>query len=206
LVQLAHIALTLIGEGQVHYQGQWQPTAQVMEQLGLEPLKMRIREGLSLTNGTSVMTGIAIVNQLHAERLLHWSTLASVWINEVAASFDDLMAEPLNACRRHDGQQEIARQMRLMANGSQCLKQREHELYDNGHSDQATFEQKVQAYYSLRCVPQILGPISDTLAGCRRVLQDEINSACDNPIIDPRDAQRVSRRQLPRRLHLAGAG
>jgi len=185
LVQLAHIALTLIGEGKVHYQDEWRPTADVMKQFGLTPLPIRIREGLSLTNGTSVMTGIAIVNQFHAERLLHWSVLASVWMNEIAASFDDFIAEPLNACRRHQGQQEIARQMRLMAKGSQCLQQREHELYNHGHHEEKTFEHKVQAYYSLRCVPQILGPVFETLENCRRVLQEELNSACDNPIIDP---------------------
>jgi len=185
LVQLAHIALTLIGEGKVRYQGQWQPTAQVLQQCGLQPLAIHIREGLSLTNGTSVMTGIGIVNQLHAERLLHWAVLASVWLNEVAASFDDLMAEPLNACRRHSGQQEVARQMRLMARGSQRLRQREHDLYDNRHSGETTFQHKVQPYYSLRCVPQILGPVWETLANCRRVLADELNSACDNPIVDP---------------------
>jgi len=185
LVQLAHMALTLIGEGKVHYHGEWLPTAQVMQSCGLQPLPMRIREGLSLTNGTSVMTGISVVNQLHAERLLHWAVLASVWMNEVASSFDDLMAEPLNAVRRHEGQQEIARQMRNMARGSQCLQQREHELYDNGHADEKTFEHKVQAYYSLRCIPQILGPVWETLVNSRRILNEELNSACDNPIIDP---------------------
>ena len=70
LVQLAHIALCLIGEGEVHYKGQWRPTAEVMKENGIEPLKMHIREGLSITNGTSVMTGISIVNLFHAETLL----------------------------------------------------------------------------------------------------------------------------------------
>ena len=185
LVQLAHIALTLIGEGKVHYHGEWRPAAEVMSECGLEPLKIYIREGLSITNGTSVMTGISIVNQHYAERLLDWATLAAVWMNEIAASYDDWMSEPLNECRRHEGQQVIARRMREMAKGSKCLVKREHALYDSRHSGEKVFKHKVQAYYSLRCTPQILGPIYETLKNARRVLEEEINSACDNPIVDP---------------------
>ena len=185
LVQLAHIALCLIGEGEVHYKGQWRPTAEVMKENGLEPLKMHIREGLSITNGTSVMTGISVVNQFHAETLLDWATLAAVWMNEIASSFDDYMAKEENECRRHEGQQVMARRMRALSEGSQCLKKRAHELYDYGHTDVKVFEHKVQAYYSLRCTPQILGPIYDTLQYTRQILEDELNSACDNPIVDP---------------------
>lgn len=185
LVQLAHMALTLIGEGQVHYKGQWRDAGEVLRINGLQPLQIHIREGLSLTNGTSVMTGIGIVNQFMAERLLDWSIAAAVWINEIASSYDDMMSEELNAARRHEGQQHVARCMRKLAQGSQCLRKRQHELYDSSHRDTTTFEHKVQAYYSLRCTPQILGPIAETLACSRRVLEDELNSACDNPIVDP---------------------
>ena len=115
LVQLAHIALTLIGEGEVHWKGEWRPSKEVMDENGLRPLTMRIREGLSLTNGTSVMTGIGLVNQIRAERLLDWATLASVMMNEIASSFDDLMSEELNGCRRHEGQRVIAARMRRLS-------------------------------------------------------------------------------------------
>lgn len=185
LVQLAHMALALIGEGKVHYQGEWQPTAQVMEKCGLKPFEICIREGLSVSNGTSVMTGLSVVNQHDAENLLQRATLAAVYINEIAQSYDDLMSAPLNACRRHDGQQYIAQQMRQLAQGSKRLLKREHELYSNKHAQEKVFEHKVQAYYSLRCIPQIFGPIYDTLQYSRKVLLDEVNSACDNPIIDP---------------------
>lgn len=70
LVQLAHIALTLIGEGEVHYRGEWRKAGDVLRECRLEPLRIHIREGLSITNGTSVMTGIAMVNQFRAEQLL----------------------------------------------------------------------------------------------------------------------------------------
>lgn len=191
LVQLAHIALCLIGEGKVHYQGAWCPTAEVLKQCGLKPIDIHIREGLSCTNGTSVMTGISAVNQLHAENLLRLATLAAVWMNEIAGSYDDLMAAPLNESRRHPGQITIAKQMRELSEGSKRLQKRENKLYNgeqvNGLMDEGhqVFKDKVQAYYSLRCAPQILGPIFDTLAYSRQVIEDELNAASDNPIIDP---------------------
>lgn len=190
LVQLAHIALCLIGEGKVHYRGQWRPTLEVMQENGLRPLHIFIREGLSLTNGTSVMTGIGIINQMYAETLLDWETLASVWMNEIASSFDDFMSEPENVCRRHEGQQVIARRMRNVSKGSALLQRREHAFYDSKHEGESYFETKVQAYYSLRCTPQILGPVWETLRNARCVLEEELNSACDNPIVDP-DSQNV---------------
>ena len=183
LVQLAHIALCLIGEGKVHYRGEWRPTAEVLNERNLQPVHIHIREGLSATNGTSVMTGIGAVNQLHAENLLRLSLLSSVWMNEIAESYDDLMAEELNAARRHEGQQMIAAQMRNIAKGSKRLPKREHALYDGGHTEHV-FTKKVQAYYSLRCIPQILGPIWETLQNARRVIEEEFNSASDNPIVD----------------------
>ena len=185
LVQLAHIALTLIGEGKVHYRGEWRETKDVMRECGLEPLKIYIREGLSITNGTSVMTGISAVNQHYAERLLELSLLTAVWMNEVAASYDDWMADELNSVRRHEGQRYTAQRMRELAKGSQCLSKREHHLYSEEQKGKNYFEHKVQAYYSLRCTPQILGPVWETLQNSRRVIEEEFNSASDNPIVDP---------------------
>jgi len=185
LVQLAHIALCLIGEGNVHYQGEWRPTQDVMKECGLAPMSIHVREGLSATNGTSVMTGIGVVNQIYAENLLRLAVLSGVWMNEIAASFDDWMSEPLNAYRRHSGQIEVARMMREIANGSQCLEKREHELYDATKNKAGYFEHKVQAYYSLRCTPQILGPIYETLQNAHKILEEELNAASDNPIVDP---------------------
>jgi histidine ammonia-lyase len=185
LVQLAHIALALIGEGEVHYKGEWRPAADVLQENRLTPFRIYIREGLSVTNGTSVMTGIGIVNVLYAKRLLNWAVLASVWMNEIASSYDDLMQDELNRAKRHEGQRRIAARMRSVAEGSACLQKRENKLYANVSAGEKVFTQKIQAYYSLRCVPQILGPILDQIENTEKVLLNEINSACDNPIIDP---------------------
>ncbi len=184
LVQLAHIALCMIGEGKVLHKSEWQNTAKVMKEYNISPLNIYIREGLSATNGTSVMTGISAINQFNAENLLNLAVIASVWMNEIASSYDDMMSEPLNDCRRHFGQQHIAKEMRQIAKDSKCLIKREHELYDGSHMKDKIFEHKVQAYYSLRCIPQILGPIYETLENSRKVIEEEFNSASDNPIVD----------------------
>ena len=184
LVQLAHMALTLIGEGKVCYEGEFQPASEVLKKLGLKPLGIHVREGLSVTNGTSFMTGIGLVNLFDAKRLLQWAVIASVMVNEIASSYDDFMAAKLNEVRRQPGQSEIARLLREWSAGSQCMLSREKELYDGGHQGESVFKHKVQPYYSLRCVPQILGPVLETLQNTERVLVNEVNSATDNPIVD----------------------
>lgn len=183
LVQLAHIALTLIGEGEVFYNGNLRPTADVLKETGLKPVGMKIREGLSVTNGTSVMTGIGFVNLIYANRLLRWSVISSVMMNEIASSYDDFMSAELNRTKAHEGQQKVAEMMRKWIAGSTAVRKRENELF--GQNNEKIFEHKVQPYYSLRCVPQILGPVWDTFKNVEKVLTNELNSADDNPIVDP---------------------
>jgi len=185
LVQLAHIALALIGEGEVHYKGEWRKAAEALKENGLTPFKIHIREGLSVTNGTSVMTGIGIVNTLYIRRLLYWAVAASVWMNEIAGSYDDMMSDELNGTKRHTDQRLVAEWMRTIAKGSSRLQKREIKLYDSAHANEKVFTDKIQAYYSLRCVPQVLGPVLTTLRQAEAILVDEVNSASDNPIVDP---------------------
>lgn len=182
LVQLAHIALTLIGEGEVSYRGEIRPAGEVMAENGLEPLQMHIREGLAVTNGTAVMTGIGTVNYLQTERLLGWEILCSVMMNEIASSYDVFMSEVLNGLKFHPGQIRVAELMRSLSEGSKLLRNRKLELFHK--SGEQVFKQKVQPYYSLRCVPQILGPVYDTLKNAGQVIEDEVNSVDDNPIVD----------------------
>jgi len=89
LVQLSHIALVLIGEGEVYYDNKWQETKKVFDELNITPLKIHLREGLGMINGTSVMSGIGIVNTIRAKQLINWSVMASSLINEIVQSFDD---------------------------------------------------------------------------------------------------------------------
>lgn len=184
LVQLAHLALILIGEGEVHYKGQCLPTAEVFKTLGLKPVTVHIREGLSLINGTSVMTGIGLINLIHAQNLLDWSVLASAMIIEIVESYDDHFSEELNRVKHHPGQQQIAKMMRDLLHDSQLVRRRADHLYNGKTEKVEVFKNKVQEYYSLRCVPQILGPVLDTIIYAKQVTLDEINSINDNPIID----------------------
>ncbi len=188
LVQLAHLALILIGEGEVFYKGERRNTQEVFELEGLMPIQVEIREGLALMNGTSVMTGIGIVNVRNAERLLDWSIKCSCAINEIVQAYDDHLSAELNNVKLHFGQQEVAEKMRKNLSDSRLTRKRADHLY-TGENTEDVFKEKVQEYYSLRCVPQILGPVMDTIQYASNVLENEINSANDNPIVDVKNKQ-----------------
>ena len=183
LVQLAHLALVLIGEGEVFYKGERRATQEVFALENLEPIKVEIREGLALMNGTSVMTGIGVVNVFHAKKLLDWSLKFSCAINEMVQAYDDHFSSELNDTKHHKGQREVATKMRANLADSTLIRKREDHLY-SGDNTEEVFKEKVQEYYSLRCVPQILGPVLDTINNVATILEDEFNSANDNPIID----------------------
>ena len=182
LVQLAHLALVLIGEGEVFYKGERKATKEVLEAEGLKPLTVHLREGLALMNGTSVMTGIGLVNTVYTRRLLNWMISCSSAINEIVRAYDDHLSSELNESKLHEGQRKIAEMMRETLKDSKLTRKREHHLYSK--QDVEVFKEKVQEYYSLRCVPQILGPVLDTLNSVEKILIEEVNSANDNPIVD----------------------
>lgn len=183
LVQLSHIAFNLIGKGEIYFKNKLLNAKDVFQTENISPLEMRIREGLALMNGTSVMTGISIVNVIRAKRLLNWSIVASALINEIVKSFDDYFSAELNQVKQHPGQHYIANRMRWLAEGSTLIKKRENEFY-NGGSKCGKISTRVQEYYSIRCVPQTLGPIYDTITSAEKVFIDEANSVHDNPVID----------------------
>ncbi len=184
LVQLAHLALNLIGEGEVTYNGQLRPTADVYNELGLKPITIHLREGLALINGTSIMTGISMVNVSHATQLVNWSISASMMIIELVESYSDHFSTELNKVKPHRGQRTIANTMDTLMRDSKLVRKREEHLYSKETTDVDVFKDKVQEYYSIRCVPQIVGPIWDTVNYTQSVIQNEVNSVNDNPIID----------------------
>src|SRR5690606_21493228 len=188
LVQLAHLALVLIGEGEVVYKGERRLTKDIFEAENLKPISVELREGLALMNGTSVMTGIGIVNTIYTRKLLNWMIFCSAAINEIVEAYDDHLSFVLNESKKHIGQRKIAELMRAHLHGSSLTRNREHHLYNN-NSEEPVFKDKVQEYYSLRCVPQILGPVLDTLNNVERILIEEVNSANDNPIVDVEQKQ-----------------
>lgn len=184
LVQLAHIALALIGEGEVWMNGKIVPAKKALSDNKLNPLKIHIREGLSLINGTCFMTGIGIVNLINARNLISWSVMAGTLINEIVNSFGDSFSKELNQVKLHGGQNRVAASMRKILSDSKLIRNREEHFYNGNHSDSRKIANKVQEYYSLRCIPQILGPILDTIEYSVKVLINEANSSCDNPVID----------------------
>jgi histidine ammonia-lyase len=184
LVQLAHLGLVLIGEGEVVYENQVQPTEKIFKKLGIKPLSIKIREGLAILNGTSAMTGIGMVNIIQAQKLLEWSVMLSAMINEVVEAFDDHYSYELNVVKHHKGQNKIAAMLRDILKDSKMIRDRSEHLYNPDKLNQEVFEDKVQEYYSLRCVTQVLGPIYDTICQAEKVVVDELNSVNDNPVID----------------------
>ncbi len=187
LVQLSHLGLNLIGEGSVYENGVRRSTSEVLSKHQIKPLQMELRDGLGLINGTSCMTGIAAINLIYAKRLVQWAIAASSMLNEVIEAFDDSFSEQLNAVKHHKGQQRVAQEMRSFVQGSGMIRNREELFKDDTAMQRQEFEKKIQEYYSIRCVPQILGPVLDTIAYAEEVVVNELNSTNDNPIVSPED-------------------
>lgn len=183
LVQLAHLALCLIGEGESFVDGKKVPTKEVFRDNDITPLKIHLREGLGLINGTSAMTGIGLVNVLKARNLLCWTIFTSCIIAELIEAYTDHYSKELNSVKWHDGQQRIAAIMQQLLSDSASVKKRADHLYEKEIVEKV-IQEKVQEYYSVRCVPQILGPILDTILNAEKVTINELNSVNDNPVID----------------------
>jgi len=186
LVQLAHLALALIGEGEASYKGAKRPVSEIFKETGLKPVELQLRDGLGLINGTSCMSGIGLLNVIYAERLIKWSVLIGAVINELVRSYDDSYSEFLNRAKRHRGQQDVAAAMRRCLETSKMVHKREDRLFKDidkvGNGE--PIKEKVQEYYSFRCIPQIVGPILETVRNAEEILIDEVNSTNDNPVVD----------------------
>ncbi len=185
LVQLAHIALALIGEGDVVYQGKRQRAIKALAAANLRPYSIQPKEGLALINGTSFMTSVAALNLAHAERLLSIATRLGAFALEIVEGFDDGITEQLHALRPHPGQREVARVMRGLLRGAKRLRSRRAFEKKLQHRDDVhTIPEDVQEIYSLRCIPQILGPVFDAYASGLRTVEIEMNAVTDNPAVD----------------------
>nr|AUN35632.1 histidine ammonia-lyase [uncultured bacterium] len=184
LVQLAHLGLVLIGEGEVIYEEKLYPTKEIFERLNVKPLSIHIREGLAILNGTSAMTGIGMTNIIQAKKLLEWSVMMTAMVNEIVEAFDDHYSYELNIVKPHKGQNKIGAMLRDILSDSHMIRDRSEHLYNPDNLNQEVFLDKVQEYYSIRCVTQVLGPVYDSIANAEKVVTDELNSVNDNPVID----------------------
>jgi histidine ammonia-lyase len=186
LVQLAHIALAIIGEGEVIFDNKRQPTQEVLAALAIPPTyELQPKEGLALINGTSVMTGIAATLCIDAKRLLDAAVGNGAFSLELVHAYDDGISEQLHNLRPHAGQKEVARSLRDLLKDSKLLRSRSslHETV-KAQDDVLELPQAIQEVYSLRCIPQILGPIQETITKTINTVEIELNAVTDNPIID----------------------
>jgi len=173
LAPLAHLALPLIGRGKAEVDGETVTGADALASRNLTPLTLEPKEGLALLNGTQQMTAIGALVLLHAERLLATASVTAAMTTEAMLGTDVAFADAYQQTRPHPGQIAVATQLRYLL--------RDSELMRSHHGD----DHKVQDPYSIRCVPQVHGAVADTLAHVRRVLEIEVNSATDNPLVFP---------------------
>ena len=173
LAPLAHLALPLIGRGEVEVDGLVVPSIVALRGAGLEPLALVAKEGLSLLNGTQMMSAIGALLLADADRLTRTASVVAAMSVEALLGTDVAFAAAYQLARPHPGQVAVAAELRhlLRSSGLQA-----------GHHGHA---HKVQDPYSLRCVPQVHGAVRDALDHLRRVLDIELNSATDNPLVFP---------------------
>ena len=185
LTQLAHIALAIIGEGEAFYKDERMPVKAIFKELNIKPYKLKQKEGLSLINGTSVMSGISSVLCVDAKRLVSIAIRNAGLALELLESFSDSLSPHLHKTRPHYGQIKIAELLRELTSDSKLLKTRSslHKKFKVSQTGKS-IPASVQEVYSLRCTPQILGPILDTLLNTIHHVEIEINSTTDNPVLD----------------------
>jgi histidine ammonia-lyase len=189
LGQLAHVASAVIGEGYLIRDGKRVATGPVLRELGIEPLRLRFKEGLALINGTSAMTGIGALVASHAhDQIRHAEAVAALVIETLHGSLSPFQAEGHDIARPHPGQIDTAANMRTLLNGSQLTVEHS-ELREQVQAAKQDDEDSVhrtdvylQKAYTLRAVPQVLGGVRETLYHAQRTLDTELNSANDNPL------------------------
>jgi histidine ammonia-lyase len=170
LAPLAHVALLLMGEGEGFIDGVRLPGAMVLFRLRMEPLELGPKEGLALVNGTQAMTACGALDLLRAERLVETAEVAGALTLEALRGSRQAFRAELHDLRPHPGQLASARRLWELLEESEIME---------SHRDCG----KVQDAYSLRCMPQVHGAVRDTLSHARRVLEIELNSATDNPLV-----------------------
>ena len=173
LAPLAHLALPLIGRGEVELNGHVTPALLALKETGLEPLVLGAKEGLALLNGTQLMSALGALVAVDSARLVGTATVAAAMSVEALLGTDVAFAAAYQRARPHPGQAAEAAALRWL------LRQSELQHYHHGSSH------KVQDPYSLRCVPQVHGAVRDTLDHLDRVLAIEMNAATDNPLVFP---------------------
>lgn len=172
LAPLSHLALSIIGKGYCKYKGDIIETEKALKKVKLKPLKLAAKEGLALTNGTQMMSAYLCKTLSDAIYLSKISDICGAFSVESLKCTSKAFDNSLQLVRPHKGQIDTAYNLRKLLENSQIMKSH---LHCN----------KVQDSYSTRCMPQVHGAVKDTINHCKKVLEIEINSATDNPLIFP---------------------
>ncbi len=168
LTPLSYLAAALVGERDVLHRGQRRPAAEALAEIGLEPISLLPKEGLALMNGTAVMTGIAGIAWARARQLVDAANRITAMASMAMAGNADHFHPELFRMKPHPGQTRSAEAIRAalpLSTGIPGI--------------------RLQDRYSLRCAPHVIGVLDDTLEWTERWLDVELNSANDNPLIDP---------------------
>jgi len=174
LAPLAHIALSLIGEGEATRAGEVLEGPAVLHAARIEPLQPEAKEGLALLNGTQLSLALALEGLVQAERLLDASIVACALTVEGLAGSHAPFDERIQTVSRLPGQIEVARKLRRLLTESEIRRSHEH-------------CERVQDPYAVRCMPQVFGAVQHTIEHARRILSAAINGVSDNPLIFGRD-------------------
>lgn len=170
LAPLAHLALTLIGEGEATFEGRSLPAAEALARAGLQPIELAAKEGLALINGTQYMTALGALALCDAARLATLADIAGAMSLEAQMGSQRPFDERLMRVRPHPGQEACASNLRAL-------------LRESGIMESHVNCSKVQDAYSLRCMPQVHGATRDALAFAAEVVGREVNSVTDNPTV-----------------------
>ena len=171
LTPLSYVAATLCGERNVLFDGRVQPAAEALATLRRAPLRLRPKEGLAIMNGTAVMTALACLAWERADYVARLATRLTACNVVASAGNAQHFDAALFAVKPHAGQQRVAARLRA-------------DLAADGAAAATAQEQRLQDRYSLRCAPHVIGVLEDALPFFRTLIENELNSANDNPIID----------------------
>ena len=168
LTPLSYVAAVLCGEREVYFRGETRATAEVFAQLNIQPITLRPKEGLAIMNGTAVMTGLACMAYARAEYLSKLATRITALCTLASKGNAHHFDEVLFSVKPHPGQQRVAAWLRE----------------DLHVGEPPRNPKRLQDRYSLRCAPHVIGVQEDALPWLRQLIENELNSSNDNPIID----------------------
>jgi len=180
LAPLAHLALSLIGEGEVFFEAQRMPSAEALRRVQLAPLQLEAKEGLALLNGTQAMHAVGGLALLRAQRLARVADVAGAMSLEALKGTPAAFDLRLQDARPHPGQKAVAEHLLSLMEGSEI------------RQSHLTGDPRVQDAYSLRCMPQVHGAVRGALAHCEQVLLIESASATDNPLVFAESGEVIS--------------